>query len=419
MACSGFGSQHELREEIRIEFAAHFVFHNLQSLERGFRIFVRSNRGEGVEYIGNQAYLAIGVNLVAMQTAGIPFPIMPLVVLHDNTEKKRIEQMKTDLVSNMSHELKTPLTSIRAYVETLLDGGLDDKENNLRFLKKIEVHASRLVALGRLELEIDPTLTLAYVRKSLEVHDSSEARRLALEALWRGPVARVLPVPKESEACIFVAPSPDGQWLLFDYSIPGLAPGEVGLVKADGSGGADEYPYEDNNLLVVPIFVEPYPLSDLVASDVVAPIQAIEGSQFEVRYSVANRGSGTTASDTWTDTIWLTHDKTRPSAYGNRAMLIGTVQHTGALGVGQSYEVITQVTLPSNLTPGTYYITPWSDSYDVIPEDTLASNLNPDDPHEMDNNNYKARAMAMIGIPPPWLTRSGRCCRCPPRRRPR
>ena len=73
--------------------------------------------------------------------------------------------------------------------------------------------ASRLVALGRLELETDPTLTLAYVRKSLEVHDSSEARRLALEALWRGPVARVLPVPKESDGCIFVAPSPDGQWL--------------------------------------------------------------------------------------------------------------------------------------------------------------------------------------------------------------
>ncbi len=69
------------------------------------------------------------------------------------------------------------------------------------------------MALGRLELETDPTLTLAYVRKSLEVHDSSEARRLALEALWRGPVARVLPVPKESDGCIFVAPSPDGQWL--------------------------------------------------------------------------------------------------------------------------------------------------------------------------------------------------------------
>ena len=59
--------------------------------------------------------------------------------------------------------------------------------------------ASRLVALGRLELETDPTLTLAYARKSLEVHDSSEARRLALEALWRGPVARVLPVPNESD----------------------------------------------------------------------------------------------------------------------------------------------------------------------------------------------------------------------------
>ena len=73
--------------------------------------------------------------------------------------------------------------------------------------------ASRLVALGKLELETEPTLTLAYARKSLEVHDSSEARRLALEALWRGPTARVLPIAKDADGCIWVWPSPDGQWL--------------------------------------------------------------------------------------------------------------------------------------------------------------------------------------------------------------
>ncbi len=72
--------------------------------------------------------------------------------------------------------------------------------------------ASKLVALGKLELEVDPTATLAYARKSLEVHDTAEARRLALEALWRGPVASVRPLP-ESGACAFVAASPDGQWL--------------------------------------------------------------------------------------------------------------------------------------------------------------------------------------------------------------
>jgi hypothetical protein len=46
--------------------------------------------------------------------------------------------------------------------------------------------ASKLVALGKAELEVDPTATLAYARKSLEVHDTAEARRLAVESLWPG-----------------------------------------------------------------------------------------------------------------------------------------------------------------------------------------------------------------------------------------
>ena len=90
--------------------------------------------------------------------------------------------------------------------------------------------ASRLVALGKLELQTEPTLTLAYARKSLEVRDSSEARRLALEALWRGPVARVLPLPKESDVVSFVTPSPDGQWL----SCSGWG-SVITLVSADGT----------------------------------------------------------------------------------------------------------------------------------------------------------------------------------------
>lgn len=72
--------------------------------------------------------------------------------------------------------------------------------------------ASKLVALGKAELEVDPTTTLAYARESLEVHDTAEARRLALEALWRGPVASVWPLSKGAESLIVTA-SPDGQWL--------------------------------------------------------------------------------------------------------------------------------------------------------------------------------------------------------------
>ncbi|MEF8723661.1 MAG: CARDB domain-containing protein [Candidatus Accumulibacter delftensis] len=175
------------------------------------------------------------------------------------------------------------------------------------------------------------------------------------------------------------------------------------IVQADGSGSVDEYPNDANNIAAVPLFVEPYPLADLVAGSVVAPAQAVEGASIEVRYTVANRGSGTTAGANWTDTIWLSRDKTRPNASGNSAILLGALQHQGALAVGSSYDVVTQVALPAHVASGSYYITVWSDSYDVILEDTLASNLNPDDINELDNNNYKARAIDVIGgfAPPP------------------
>ena len=70
-----------------------------------------------------------------------------LVVVHDITEIRRLETVRSDFVANVSHELKTPLTSIKGFVETLLDGALDDKENNRNFLKIIHDHAERLDSL--------------------------------------------------------------------------------------------------------------------------------------------------------------------------------------------------------------------------------------------------------------------------------
>jgi hypothetical protein len=159
-------------------------------------------------------------------------------------------------------------------------------------------------------------------------------------------------------------------------------------VQTDAGGALDEYPNDGNNVAKLPLYVEPVPLSDLVTTNVVAPVQAIQGAEVEVRFTVTNRGAGTTAGDKWTDTIWLTADRTRPNAGGNGATLIGSIPHQGHLAVGESYSVVTKVNLPDKVSPGTYFITPWSDSYDVVLEDTLAANINLDDPNELDCNNY-------------------------------
>lgn len=179
------------------------------------------------------------------------------------------------------------------------------------------------------------------------------------------------------------------------------------IVVADGNNNVDEYPNDGNNVRVAHFYVDPVPFGDLVTSNVVAPDQAVHGASIEVRYKVTNQGSATTRGDsaalnTWTDTVWLARDKRRPGAYKGD-ILLGSFTHVGNLGVGEDYLGTAQVTLPDNVASGQYYITVWSDTYDVILEDTLATNINPDDPSGVDNNNYKARPISVLGITPPDL----------------
>jgi len=77
---------------------------------------------------------------------GDPCPGVVLV-MHDITEIKRLEGLRQQFVANVSHELKTPLSSIKAYTETLLGGALHDGENARRFLHRIDDQADRLLEL--------------------------------------------------------------------------------------------------------------------------------------------------------------------------------------------------------------------------------------------------------------------------------
>jgi len=70
-----------------------------------------------------------------------------VLVLHDITELRRLERIRRDFVANVSHELKTPLTSIQGFVETLLSGAVHDQDNNVRFLQRIDANVKRLTNL--------------------------------------------------------------------------------------------------------------------------------------------------------------------------------------------------------------------------------------------------------------------------------
>jgi two-component system phosphate regulon sensor histidine kinase PhoR len=123
-----------------------------------------------------------------------PPPSGAVLVFHDVSELRRLERMRQDFVANVSHELKTPLASIKAYTETLLVWALHDDEVNARFLRRIEEQAERLerliidlLDLARLDsgmgvLEPAPVAVAPVVRGCVEsVRGRAEAKGQALD----------------------------------------------------------------------------------------------------------------------------------------------------------------------------------------------------------------------------------------------
>jgi two-component system, OmpR family, phosphate regulon sensor histidine kinase PhoR len=88
-----------------------------------------------------------------------------LVVLNDVTRLKTLENIRRDFVANVSHELKTPVTSIKGFLETLKEGALHDPANAERFLDII------IAQTDRLDVIIEDLLTLSRVEQDSEKGD--------------------------------------------------------------------------------------------------------------------------------------------------------------------------------------------------------------------------------------------------------
>lgn len=102
-----------------------------------------------------------------------------LVVVHDVTRLRRLENLRRDFVANVSHELKTPITAIKSSVETLRDGALDDAESAEQFLDIAARQTDRLNAI------IEDLLTLSRLERdaeSAEIVRQQEVLRPILES---------------------------------------------------------------------------------------------------------------------------------------------------------------------------------------------------------------------------------------------
>jgi two-component system phosphate regulon sensor histidine kinase PhoR len=111
---------------------------------------------------GREAWFEVSVS--QMKKAGWIEENSLLLILHDITRLKQLERLRKDFVANVSHELKTPLTIIRAYAETIRDDNQSmDAQSRLRFADKIVNNTDRLNCL------VDDLLTLSRLESKAEL----------------------------------------------------------------------------------------------------------------------------------------------------------------------------------------------------------------------------------------------------------
>jgi two-component system phosphate regulon sensor histidine kinase PhoR len=134
---------------------------------------------------------------VAIQATPLPGEPSPgvVIVMHDTTELRRLESLRRDFVANVSHELKTPLSSIKAYAETLRNGALDDRQASIKFVERIMEQSERLhhlildmLSLARIEsaqqvVEIVPVSVEEVVQECFAAQrPAADAKQIALVA---------------------------------------------------------------------------------------------------------------------------------------------------------------------------------------------------------------------------------------------
>ncbi|MEW5800769.1 MAG: two-component system histidine kinase PnpS [bacterium] len=147
-----------IQEVIRNTDLQHLVTKTLSSQE--------PVEGDIVLYNGTERFLqAHGTILRDLQGSHIG----ALIVLNNITRLKVLENIRRDFVANVSHELKTPITSIKGFVETLRDGAVNSPDDRMKFLDIIARHADRLNAI------IDDLLSLS------RIEQEAEREQIALE----------------------------------------------------------------------------------------------------------------------------------------------------------------------------------------------------------------------------------------------
>ena len=118
-----------------------------------------------------------------------------MLVFHEVTELKRLEQIRADFVANVSHEMRTPLTAIQGYAETLLHNPPDDPRMARQFLNVVTRHSERLgrliddllalsdLEMGNVNMKMQQVATKPLLERVLELfRDQAGKKRIRIRA---------------------------------------------------------------------------------------------------------------------------------------------------------------------------------------------------------------------------------------------
>lgn len=189
-----------------------------------------------------------------------------LLVFHDITRLKRLERIRKDFVANVSHELKTPVTSIQGFIETLKDGALENPATARRFLDIMEQQSLRLSAIigdlltisrleqeGASEISREPTNLAALFDDVVNLcADSARKKNTSIEAVCPKNLEKPLNAGLMEQALVNLAQnavkySPEGSQVRLSAEISSVArsgdenaPEILALSVADNGPGISE-----------------------------------------------------------------------------------------------------------------------------------------------------------------------------------
>ena len=133
--------------------------------------------------LGDENPMILDVNISAVKSLPGQDP-KTMIVFHNVTRLKKLEQVRADFVANVTHEIKTPLTAIIGFVETLQQGAIDDRAKAQKFLLTIHENAQRLNRL------VDDLLTLS----SIELGETKlHLEGLAIEDVFETALTLISP----------------------------------------------------------------------------------------------------------------------------------------------------------------------------------------------------------------------------------